>query len=206
MSALCSPMCTIFIRDYLYFYGKYFVLRITTSMRIKRFIPENLYIIFPRILEILKSRTKNLEQRSAKNSVRIHGELICLCRAIDHRGFTVEERKMLSTRSRVFYSRLRDLHSRYFLEIMKMGALYIFSIRMQRRVEGEKREVFAFNQPLLILKSLWNVSAFDFSLPSLLHRIFNIVFAIEFSRNSRIPSRRVIFRDTISFFFLRRLI
>lgn len=105
MSALCSPMCTIFIRDYLYFYGKYFVLRITTSMRIKRFIPENLYIIFPRILEILKSRTKNLEQRSAKNSVRIHGELICLCRAIDHRGFTVEERKMLSTRSRVFYSR-----------------------------------------------------------------------------------------------------
>lgn len=72
-------MCTIFIRDYLYFYGKYFVLRITTSMRIKRFIPENLYIIFPRFLEILKSRTKNLEQRSAKNSVRIHGELICLC-------------------------------------------------------------------------------------------------------------------------------
>lgn len=112
------------------------------------------------IENLIRWKLNYLSRRFVSNSIRI------LC--IVHRSLVsrsereVEERETPSTRSRVFFFfiSVQSSSALFPRDNENGGALHI----LYTDGEGGKRvrEVFAFNQPLLILKSLWNVSAFDF--------------------------------------------
>lgn len=133
------------------------------SMKIKRFV------IFT-ILETLKSRSRQnkfgiiskiLQAFEFRKNSFTSGRSLCIDLWF-HGQSGKSKRKKWFPHDRAYFIRVQSSFALFPRDNENGGALHILYTDAQKEGGKRVREVFAFNQPLPILKSLWNVSAFDF--------------------------------------------